>query len=560
MMRTIRLTATTLGIVAAFALISSVAHSAELTQGETGVNVQTRGPLHEAFAQPTTAAPDATPLVSKAPPDPLPEEPPDKKPDISNVQWIPGYWFWDAEKKDWLWVSGFWRTPPPARQWVPGHWTKADDGWRWIPGFWAPASQGEVNYLERPPDTLEIGPSLPAPDENSIYVPGLWVFQGDRFLWRPGYWLTCRNNWIWCAAHYVWTPRGYVFVNGYWDYPLEDRGLLFAPVCFDRPLWNTPGWCYRPSCVITIGSLFDCCWVWPSRCCYCFGDFYDPCFARLGFVPWFTFGVQNHDPLFCHYAWSHQGTSGWVAGLNATFTARSNGALSRPPATFAAQTATLAGSGITNSGARSSALVTPLAQVKSVGATKLTTIDSAQIAAQQKFVKQVRDLSVVRGQVESSKAASASLPLISKGNATPPPKLLDTGVHATSKPAEANSVAPPNRAGTVNSAPEVLRFPSNPGALPKDASLPSTVTRPAPVIATPSAPVISTPSSPAIINRPAVVSPAPVRMAPPPSAPVGGRGGLPGGGGGKGGFGGGGGGHGGGGHGGGRTGGGHSHK
>ena len=29
-----------------------------------------------------------------------------------------------------------------------------------------------------------------------------------------------------------WTPYGYVFVDGYWDYPLRQRGVLFAPVYF----------------------------------------------------------------------------------------------------------------------------------------------------------------------------------------------------------------------------------------------------------------------------------------------------------------------------------------
>jgi hypothetical protein len=521
MKRTLRLSATTVAILATLTTFRSSARAADIT--DAGINVQARGPLHEAFAQPTTAAPEPTPLVPKAPPDPIPEEPPDKKPDTPNVQWLPGYWSWDADKKDWLWVSGFWRAPPPARQWVPGHWTKADDGWRWIPGFWAPASQGEVNYLERPPDSLESGPSLPAPDENSIYVPGLWVFRGDRFLWRPGYWLTCRNNWIWCAAHYVWTPRGFVFVNGYWDYPLEDRGLLFAPVCFDRPLWTTPGWCFRPSCVVNIGCLFDCCWVCPSRCCYCFGNFYDPCFARLGFVPWFTFGARHHDPLFCHYAWTHRGNTGWVAGLNATFTLRSRGEVTRPPATLAAQSASLAANGIANTRTTAPALVTPLAQVTTVGTAKLTTLDAAQLSTQRQTVKQVRDLAVLRSQTETPKSSAAALSLTTKAIQSAPPKLPDNGVHVTGKLPDSISVSPANRAGPSSGAPEIIHFPTNTGQSQRDPS-------PAPAIFR-SAPVVTAPSSPVIINRSATVSPPPARIAPPPPAPSGGgRGSSPGGG------------------------------
>ena len=51
------------------------------------------------------------------PPDPIPEEPPDQKPKGDNVQWIPGYWAWDDDRQDFLWVSGCWRVPPSGRNW-----------------------------------------------------------------------------------------------------------------------------------------------------------------------------------------------------------------------------------------------------------------------------------------------------------------------------------------------------------------------------------------------------------------------------------------------------------
>src|SRR6266852_2538202 len=137
---------------------------------EPGIDVLTKGPVHEGFAQPTTDAPEPGPLVPKQPPDPIPEEPPDQKPEGPNVQWVPGYWSWDANKNDWLWASGIWRNTPPDRKWVPGHWTKTDDGWRWVNGFWASTARHEVNYLDEPPASLESGPSAPAPGDDSIYV------------------------------------------------------------------------------------------------------------------------------------------------------------------------------------------------------------------------------------------------------------------------------------------------------------------------------------------------------------------------------------------------------
>src|SRR6186997_2115112 len=59
-------------------------------QKKDQVEIQTRGPLHEAFAQPFGVTPEPGPMVPKAPPPPLPEEPPEERPDIENAQWIPG--------------------------------------------------------------------------------------------------------------------------------------------------------------------------------------------------------------------------------------------------------------------------------------------------------------------------------------------------------------------------------------------------------------------------------------------------------------------------------------
>src|ERR1700674_5400744 len=65
-----------------------------------GIEVQAKGPVHEAFAQPNEKDPKATPVLAKKPPAPVVEEPPDRKPEGANVQWIPGYWAWDGDKKD----------------------------------------------------------------------------------------------------------------------------------------------------------------------------------------------------------------------------------------------------------------------------------------------------------------------------------------------------------------------------------------------------------------------------------------------------------------------------
>src|SRR5262245_42511176 len=163
---------------------------------QEGVEVQARGPVHEGFAEPVGPKPGPGPIVPKPPPDPIEELPPDQKPEGENVQWIPGYWAWDEDRNDYLWVSGFWRLPPANRQWLPGHWIKAAGGWQWVPGYWAMANAREIQFLPPPPEPLEAGPPVPAPDVNHTFVNGCWVWHTNRYLWRPGYWQPFRPGYV----------------------------------------------------------------------------------------------------------------------------------------------------------------------------------------------------------------------------------------------------------------------------------------------------------------------------------------------------------------------------
>src|SRR5947209_531058 len=77
-------------------------------EGVDGGEVLTRGVVHEAFADLPPLAPEPGIVVSKAPPGPIDEIPPDVKPE-GDVVWIPGYWAWDDDRSDFIWVSGIWR-------------------------------------------------------------------------------------------------------------------------------------------------------------------------------------------------------------------------------------------------------------------------------------------------------------------------------------------------------------------------------------------------------------------------------------------------------------------
>jgi len=309
------------------------------TEAKDGVEVLTRGPVHEAFAETISFDPEPGVVVSKAAPDAIEELPPEQKPDGANVAWIPGYWAWDDERTDFLWVSGIWRALPPGRQWVPGYWAKSGRGSQWTSGYWADAKVSEIYYLPEPPQTVEAGPNIDAPSADHTWLPGCWVWNQTRYAWRPGYWATAQPNWVWIPAHYVWTPRGYVFVDDYYDYSAARRGVLFAPVYFTSSTYSRRGFSYSPVTVINPAVFTTHLFLRPSYGHYYFGDYYASNYAASGFSPWFTFysSHSGYDPFYAHQRWDHRNDRQWDRRVEADFAHRRDHEEARPPRTWTAQ-------------------------------------------------------------------------------------------------------------------------------------------------------------------------------------------------------------------------------
>src|SRR5213078_3470314 len=117
----------------------------------------------------------------------------------------------------------------------------------------------------------------------------------------------------------------YVFVGGYWDYMVEQRGLLFAPVCVDLA-YVTPGWYYTPCCVVHNTCLLDALFVRPG-CGYFFGSY----FQNPAYTCWPDFCVYGKicDPMFAYYKMHHKGS--WEHNLKALYNGRKDGTLASPP-------------------------------------------------------------------------------------------------------------------------------------------------------------------------------------------------------------------------------------
>jgi len=304
-----------------------------------GIEVLTRGPVHEAFAETVIFNPEPGIVAPRAPRESIEELAPDQRPEGANVTWIPGYWAWDDERNDFLWVSGIWRALPPGRQWVPGYWNQAGQGYQWISGYWGDAATNEVQYLPEPPDSIEVGPSSPAPSLNQGWVPGCWIWRGDRYAWRSGYWAAGRADWDWVPAHYNWAPRGYIFTDGYWDYSVARRGMIFAPVYFDSAIYSRPVFRYSPSIVIDLGVFSAHLFTRPRYQHYYFGDYYANSYQAAGYYSSYSgqSGRYGYDPIYAHERWDHRRDRNWEQRSESDFKNRRDHEDARPPRTYAAQ-------------------------------------------------------------------------------------------------------------------------------------------------------------------------------------------------------------------------------
>lgn len=480
------LVATPLSLIQSAGLAETTGTPVLPISGQPGVEVLTRGAVHEAYAEPVPAQPEAAPTVPQQPPASIEEMPAEQRPEGNNSQWIPGYWSWDDERKTYIWTSGFWRVPPPGMQWVPGHWNQVASGWQWTPGLWTPQQQTEIAYLPQPPAPVESAPAGPAPGPDSVYVPGNWVYLTNRYAWRAGYWMGPRPGWVWVPAHFVWTPCGYVFVDGYWDYPLRQRGLLFAPVCLDLQICGRPNFCFQPTFVVRDECLFGALFVRPTYRSYYFGDYFGAPYRQAGFTPWvnYRYGNFGYDPLFSYYRWENRNVGGWENGLRGLYNARYNGSAMLPPRTLVQQNTVINNTNInhtivnnttvnniTNNRVNTTnqynhwnnlAMVAPVNNLNRDGI-RLQTVAAEARRAEQRAASQLRGVSVQRGQREAQLLAqSPALPAVGRAPRT---------VHVD-LPRPASSVAaPPAPVAPVVRMPE-NRTPPHPSTRNPSATTP----------------------------------------------------------------------------------------
>lgn len=327
-----------------------------------------RGPVHEAFAQPVTFEVQSGLVIHTQPPADILEFPPRDKPQGEQFAWIPGYWSWDADRNDFVWVSACWRIAPPDMYWVPGYWAQSNDirevnrggvdvrlgslsvhvggkskdietsRWEWVSGFWSSTKSREIEYLPAPPSAvMDIESSSPHPDPDFTWVPGNWHWRDGKYARRPGYWLRQQPNWVWVPSHYRWTPRGHVFEAGHWDYPLERRGVLFAPIYLPPSVYSRSGVSYSPSIMIDMGMLSANMFAYPRYGHFYFGDYYDDAYLGAGIYPRFESERRHtwYDPIYTYDRWHNgRGDNHWAERQRQEYDHRRSDRDLRPERTY----------------------------------------------------------------------------------------------------------------------------------------------------------------------------------------------------------------------------------
>jgi hypothetical protein len=188
-------------------------------------------PLHDALRLTEgRAKPERAP---KSPPPPVAERPSTDRPD-PQARWFGGYWSWDPTRNDFVWVSGAWRVPPAGSIWVEGRWMRDAEGWYRVPGVWsrrqerrdsAVAANADRWRVNGPPADRPAEAPGPAPGPDYFYIPGQYVPEGERAVWKSGYWARVQPGWDWVAARWVRQADGWQYREGYWT---RDTGPVLS--------------------------------------------------------------------------------------------------------------------------------------------------------------------------------------------------------------------------------------------------------------------------------------------------------------------------------------------
>lgn len=216
-----------------------LAQQTELVPNESSaVRYLVPGPVHEALLSVARASQLAE-IIRHPPPTEVPaiERPPQIG---SGSVWIDGYWNWDAGLQHYTWIPGFWRRAPDNLRWQPGSWVPAPDGAVRHPGYWYDLNRKPQFIRSRPPIDQGREVTQGMVGAGNVWIRGSWTVGDDhKYQWQPGYVARAEAGYQWQPTTVVPAAGGFALVEGYWDFPLAQRGTAFAAML--SPIPNAAG-------------------------------------------------------------------------------------------------------------------------------------------------------------------------------------------------------------------------------------------------------------------------------------------------------------------------------
>ena len=73
---------------------------------------------------------------------------------------------------------------------------------------------GEYYVSNQPAEVYYTRPAPPY--AGAVWINGDWVWNGGRYVRRPGYWARPRTGRVWVEGTWYHGPRGYAWHKGHW--------------------------------------------------------------------------------------------------------------------------------------------------------------------------------------------------------------------------------------------------------------------------------------------------------------------------------------------------------
>ncbi|MBI3861394.1 MAG: hypothetical protein HY290_05820 [Planctomycetia bacterium] len=283
----------------------------------TQTAIKLRGAIHEAFAKPYVSHVDLVTVTSQTPPADLKEQAAASAV-AKGMTFVGGYWNWNSVDGKFDWVNGMARRAPAGCHWVPGQWVQTDNGFARVPGAWVSDKASGPAKVQNLPMVTDLGRKGARPGVDRFWIPPSHANVNGKLQETAGFWskATSQNSkLVWVPGQTIAMPGKTVFVNGYWDHRLTERGVLHAPVDISEGANSQAASALASVVKLDIQRVFLHTFVDGKTQHYLFGNFYGAAAEQAGIKSWVASatGVKGYDPLFEHYDRTYAAAGGNLA-------------------------------------------------------------------------------------------------------------------------------------------------------------------------------------------------------------------------------------------------------